>query len=460
MDTVTLQNYRCFRDEQTVRLAPLTLLVGENSTGKTSFLALLRALWDVGHGGTRPNFRRAPYDLGPFHEIAHNRGSRGAPALGFSAGYESMRRAPDKETGALPAAPSDKADLQVQVEFENRDAEPFPVRTRFASGAEWIELRFDGDTRVHRFGTAAGEWEYGFGDRPLTPDAEPFEVGLVSMRYHLATLHQDPPPASVTQELTHQPGGAPPFEDQSALLRLAESVPFPGTRQPSYAGAPVRSSPQRIYDPPNLGADPEGAYIPLYLARLHETARDEWQRLKEAIQHFGLTAGLFDELDVKRLGNTEGGPFQLQVRKFVRGRKGPKRNIVDVGYGVSQVLPVVTELLRKDIPSLVLLQQPEVHLHPRAQAALGSLLCEVAARRRSQLVIETHSDHLLNRVRIDARDKSTKLSPDDVSIVYFERADHGVCIHSLRLDASGNVLNAPDSYGSFFMQETTRSLGL
>lgn len=458
MDTVTLQNYRCFRDEQTVRLAPLTLLVGENSTGKTSFLALLRALWDVGHGGTRPSFRRAPYDLGTFREIAHNRGSRGAPALAFSAGCESARRGPNKKADA--PAPRDEADLRVQIEFENRDAEPFPVRTRFARGAEWIELRFDGDTRVHRFGTAAGEWEYGFGDRLLTPDAEPFEVGLVSMRYHLATLHQDPPPGSITQALTRQSGGAPPSEDQSALLRLAESVPFPRTRQPSYAGAPVRSRPRRIYDPPNVGADPEGAYIPLYLARLHETAGDEWQRLKQAIEGFGLAAGLFDELDVKRLGDTEGGPFQLQVRKYAHGRKGPRRNIADVGYGVSQVLPVVTELLRRDVPSLFLLQQPEVHLHPRAQAALGSLFCEIAARRRTQLVIETHSDHLLNRVRMDTRDKTTRLAPEDVSILYFDREDRDVRIHSLRLDVSGNVLNAPDNYGSFFMQETVRSLGL
>ena len=47
MDRITLENYRCFREKQTARLAPLTLLVGNNSTGKTSFLALIRALWDV-----------------------------------------------------------------------------------------------------------------------------------------------------------------------------------------------------------------------------------------------------------------------------------------------------------------------------------------------------------------------------------------------------------------------------
>ena len=108
---------------------------------------------------------------------------------------------------------------------------------------------------------------------------------------------------------------------------------------------------------------------------------------------------------------------------------------------------------------MFLLQQPEVHLHPSAQAALGSLFCDVAGAGR-QLVIETHSDHLMNRVRMDVRDDESDLSPDDVSILYFEREGLGVKIHSLRIDEEGNVLGAPDSYGSFFMQETARSLAL
>ena len=188
MDTVTLQNYRCFRDEQTVRLAPLTLLVGENSTGKTSFLAMLRALWDVGHGGTRPSFRRAPYDLGTFREIVYNQGARGARVLVFHAGFESTTPARGEGTRPVRIAPDDDAALRVQVEFRNRGAEPYPVRTRFSKGSAWIELRFEDGTRVHHFGTAAGEWEYHFDDqRTRTLDSEPFDVYLVSMHYHLTT---------------------------------------------------------------------------------------------------------------------------------------------------------------------------------------------------------------------------------------------------------------------------------
>ena len=106
---------------------------------------------------------------------------------------------------------------------------------------------------------------------------------------------------------------------------------------------------------------------------------------------------------------------------------------------------------------MFLLQQPEVHLHPSAQAALGSLFCQVAEPRR-QLVVETHSDHLIDRVRMDVRDGVGNLKPEDVSILYFERNDLDVRIHSIRLDEEGNVLDAPEGYRWFFLEETARSI--
>ena len=88
MDRIKVKNFRCFREEQTARLAPLTLLMGENSTGKTSFMALIRALWDVFYQSRIPDFKEEPYDLGSFDEIAHHRGGRGGRAGAFEAGFD------------------------------------------------------------------------------------------------------------------------------------------------------------------------------------------------------------------------------------------------------------------------------------------------------------------------------------------------------------------------------------
>ena len=98
-----------------------------------------------------------------------------------------------------------------------------------------------------------------------------------------------------------------------------------------------------------------------------------------------------------------------------------------------------------------------MHLHPSAQAALGSLFCQVAGPKH-QLIVETHSDHLMDRVRMDVRDGVSGLKPEDVSILLFERRGLDVRIHSFRIDKEGNVLDSPDGYRQFFMDEMSRSL--
>ena len=252
---------------------------------------------------------------------------------------------------------------------------------------------------------------------------------------------------------------APPFgaKDGNQLRELAFS--HLRVRDRAFASAPVRSKPRRTYDPARPTPDPEGDYVPMYLADVYSGDRREWRNFKTLLEDYGRESGLFDEISIKRLGNKGSEPFQVQVRKSGGRSKGPWRNLIDVGYGVSQALPVITELLREDAPDTFLLQQPEVHLHPMAQAALGTLFCRVVGRDR-QLIVETHSDHLLDRVRMEVRDRKSTLTADDVSILFFDRGALDVRIHSLRIDEAGNILGAPDSYRRFFMEETARSLGL
>ena len=271
--------------------------------------------------------------------------------------------------------------------------------------------------------------------------------------------------------LDDRQGSEPPTDEDwerlQRLSRIFDEVREFGRHTPRpYASAPVRSKPQRTYDPARPTRDPEGDYIPMYLADVFFQDKREWNYFKGALEKFGQESGLFDEISVKSFGGKASEPFQVQIRKFSGKVKGPQRNLIDVGYGVSQVLPLVTELLRGESlmdlfrgtpPSIFLLQQPEVHLHPSAQAALGSFFCQVAKPDR-QLVIETHSDHLLDRVRMDVRDGTTPLKPEDVSILFFERKDLDVCIHSLRIDEEGNIEGAPDGYRNFFLEETARSL--
>ena len=442
MDTITVRDYRCFKESQTVPLAPLTFLVGENSTGKTSFLAIIRTLWDVAFGESVPDFREEPYDLGTFREIAHNRGRNGGRDL-FEAGFTYK-------------------EISFHSTFKERGAAPYPITRSFAEKETQfsIHIREDGQHLV-RFITSRGKWEYS------TPFSLSFQSDVRLLPFEFViwqTISDIKGDKSKRSNALIRPVKNEPQinkEDIGRIEKLGDALMQMSLPRRPFAGAPVRSQPRRTYDPTRPSRDPQGEYIPTYLANLSQRDQQEWKNLKRELEMFGQNSGLFDEIAIKSLGETEGGPFHIQIRKFGRRLKGIPRNLIDVGYGVSQALPVLTELLRPDSPTMFLLQQPEVHLHPSAQAALGSLFCAIAEREQRQLVIETHSDYLLDRVRMDIRDRKTSLDPQDVSILYFESSGElDVHIHALRLDEDGNVLDAPPTYGQFFMDETRRSIGL
>ena len=453
MDNITVKGYRSFRERQSARLAPLTLLVGNNSTGKTSFLALIRALWDVAFLSESPDFQKDPYDLGTFRDIAHNRGGRAGRVRSFEAAFEYSRRIPRSRMRRT----SDKP-LLFSARFEERVAVPFPVERRINQGTTSVEA-YSGvyGQNYFQFETSNVCGKYHLQDNIYAGD----EVRLIrfsSLSHRLRFIDDE------TDALSLSRGNLDDAELRqiSDLVRALDRRPSIRTPQGMlpFASAPVRSRPSRTYDPIRPSQDAEGGYIPTYLANLSRSNQEEWERLKDSLEEFGKSSGLFDEITIKTLGRSEGAPFQVQIRKFSGRRKGALKNLIDVGYGVSQALPVITELLRSDSSQMFLLQQPEVHLHPSAQAALGSLFCNIAAEGRKQIIVETHSDHLLDRVRIDTRDGKTGLKPEDVSILFFEEGELDVNIHSIRLDKNGNVLDAPPSYRQFFMEETRSSIGL
>lgn len=437
MDSITLQNYRCFgSEEQTARLAPLTLLVGPNSTGKTSFLALIRALWDVAFQEVVPNFREHPYDLGSWDDIVYNAGRRNENTDDF------FTRLLFRELD------SNDRWMQFNATFANHNTAPFPTVRSFEDARVAIgyfpELDDEGTVERAKYKINGGEWQDGgfaFANEGLAP------FSLISSS------------SSSWPEIST----STPRDSNGVRVFLRRLTRLKGLARRPYSGSPVRSRPRRTYDPMSLARDAEGDYIPSYMANLSRREADEWQLLRSGLEKFGQTSELFDEISVRSFGKSDGDPFQIQVRKHAgpksRSRKGPWRNLIDVGYGVSQTLPLLTELLRPDAPTMFLLQQPEVHLHPQAQAALGTLFCHTAAAGR-QLIIETHSDYIIDRIRMDVRDQITDLKPEDVSILYFEPGELAVKIHSIRIDKAGNVLDAPKSYGNFFMAETRRSIGL
>ncbi|HKQ98167.1 MAG TPA: AAA family ATPase [Candidatus Polarisedimenticolia bacterium] len=436
MRSLIVENVRCFHTLQTAPLAPLTFLVGENSSGKSTFLALVRVAWEVASGGGSVDFNEEPFLLGAFDQIATYRGGRGGRAKSFSVGFLVEGELDDEErTISSP--------IQVVGTFESHNGQPRMSKWKLSAIGYEIEIipATGQQPAMLAVATPAGRVKSAhaarfFGSRGI-PLYEYLE--FVIRETFLERQDGDPQPQITEEDLGVY---------ERMLNTLRRSI---GTRP--YAFAPIRTRPRRTYDPLKDTPEPEGSHVPLALARMYSTAPEQWKQLRRQMEGFGTTAALFRRVDVRRMGQKDSDPFQLRVKI-----EGPAFNLVDVGYGVSQVLPIVVDSVSIDEHRTLLLQQPEVHLHPRAQAALGTFLGALVRSQRKRVIVETHSDFLLDRVRMDVRDGKV-LGPDDVSILYFERRQGKVKIHPIKIDAAGNVVGAPRSYRRFFLEEERRHLG-
>jgi predicted ATPase len=389
MDRIFFENIRCFATRQEVPLAPLTVLVGENSSGKSTVLALVRLAWHLTQNNETPNFNEEPFLLGAYEQIVARNAmeTRGSFLVGIEA--------------SVQLGLGEKR-VRLTVSFGSRAGQPVVLDWRLESPEDGLVLQYAGKSLL-------------LNGKKLTRVSEDEQLSIRA------------------------------FE---VLWRTKGSI---GSRP--YAFAPVRTRPQRTYDPITGIDRPEGSHVPMILASASLTEPERWREIFSALDAFGSQSGLFSKVEVRRLGQSEGDPFQIQVHVG-----GNAVNLIDVGYGVSQVLPIVVDCLRGEEGGTFLLQQPEVHLHPRAQAELGSFLGVLAKQQKKRFVIETHSDYLVDRIRMDIRD-GKGLKPEDVSLLYFERKNGQANIHRLTLDEHGNLLDPPPGYRDFFLGEERRFLG-
>lgn len=423
----TMEEVRCFAERQQFDIRPLTFLVGENSTGKTTMLACFQALANYLKRGEM-DFNSQPYALGIFRDIVRNSQKREkAFRLGF-------------------VVEGDSENVEYTVEFvQKRDG----VEPAIAS----IKIKFTDGEIVFKYD------DTGIGEARLTDFDE------TKNRYHVEA-----------------PDGFPPFFYFSPFFNLTlwirmlkgkdkgkhalEKYVKQKYQSDRYSGmmrdisvfslSPIRARPKRTYDPTREFNDPEGSDVPMRLMRTQAKKKERWEGLKQKLVEFGKHSGLFQNIEIKNLGGSLGDPFQLKVKV-----RGPSANLIDVGYGVSQILPILVQILDADIyrnaRATFLLQQPEVHLHPKAQAQLSSLLVELANHGHHAFIVETHSDYMIDRARIEIR--RGNISPKDVSLIYLEPKGRVVHVHNIRFDKMANMLDVPPHYGKFFLQEYRRLMG-
>lgn len=425
----TMEEVRCFSERQTLEIRPLTFLVGENSTGKTTALACFHVLANFLRGDG-VDFNSNPYSMGTFKDIVRNNKKREKNfKLGFTAKYNNE-------------------DIEETIEFVEKKASVEPVVnsiTMKLTDGEIIVRSEDAMGRVLRLD-------------PVDEEQNRYKIACDTDRLNEFSVFFFFSP--FTQESKNEITFSEYFKKKTKKF---ECGPWDIFREVSvFSTSPVRSRPKRTYDPTREFDDPEGSDVPMYLMRIEATEKKNWEALKTQLVEFGRNSGLFENIDVKNFGRSLGAPFQLQVKV-----RGPKANITDVGYGVSQILPILVQILNPSISKntqrdpmqsfFSLLQQPEIHLHPRAQAEFSSLLVKLANKGNQSFIVETHSDYMIDRARIEIR--KGNIHPEDVSLIYFEPKGNIVNVHNISFDKMGNMEGVPPHYRKFFLKESKRLMG-
>jgi hypothetical protein len=430
MKYLYVDNFRGFQDTL-IPIKKINFLIGENSTGKTSILSLLNLL-SSNQFWQQYEFNTDQVELGNFKNIVSMESmNRNYFRIGFLG--DELLKNNEKNAYFFLMTFTEKNDLPAisNIFFIDNRAE-----VEFLMGEKGIEYRYvspkDIDLSPGGIKGKIKNWEANTGKKKLMPLKAPFFHKKGRMFPSLQTLSMS---LAFIQEKHEFLTELPLFFPEKSVF----SEPFVWI-------APIRSKPKRTYDRFKQTFSPEGEHSPYLIKRLL-TSKKERDPFLKFIEDFGTESNLLNSVKINPFGNDPSSPFELMVKL-----NGKLLNINYVGYGISQCLPLLVEMFSQDKGSWFTIQQPEVHLHPKAQAALGTLIYNLAVSENKNFLIETHSDYIIDRFRLNRRRNAEEKI--DSQVLYFERTQQGNSIYPIDIDDQGNYSqNQPKSFRDFFVKE-------
>jgi predicted ATPase len=436
-------NFKAWEDSGDIRLAPLTVLFGANSAGKTSIPQLLLLLKQTAESPDRQRAlqlgdNRTLIDLGTYDDAVRN--------------HDTTRP------------------LRIELDWtlgESLEIQDPITEQRFSGTDLSFQVSISADRRhqplVQEFRYAVSEE----GSKPIEIVMKRRETGgkfeLTSDTYNLVRHPGRPWPLPEPVRFYGFPDEATAYYQNTAFLsdlvleleRMLKSVFYVG---------PLREYPRRLYlwsgeTPDHVGIKGDRAVEAILAAGGRTFNWKPGQRRKplaELVAERLRSMGLIKDFQVKPLGQ-----HRKEYEVLVRTAAGlPEVKLTDVGFGVSQVLPVIVEALYVPSRSIVIFEQPEIHLHPRVQADLADLFVDAIRARENgvprdcQFIVESHSEHFLRRLQ--RRIAEEELSKDDAALYFVNTTGASARVEPLDVDLYGNIRNWPEGFFGDEMEDLVR----
>lgn len=447
LKTLQIQNFKGWQDTNVINLAPLTLFFGVNSSGKSSigqFLMMLKQTVELSDRKTvfYSGSKNSAVQLGSFQEMLFEHKPENRISFNYSWSLPEKLKFSDPITGK--AFSGDSLFFKARVGLEEKTMQPPLLRTfayeLLSNGKRQlgISMQRSSGTKINYKVEASGYALKRKQGRVWLPGAP---VRFYGFPDEVVAYYQN---ADFVQNLNLQ------------QEKLFHSIWYLG---------PLRIKADRIYtwagtQPESVGYAGENCIAAILAARKRVIGmgpRRPGKPFEVVIATHLKTMDLIDDFKVKPIADQR-QDYEVKIRT-----KGSKEwvDLPDVGFGISQVLPVLVQCFYAPANSTIIMEQPELHLHPKAQSALADVVIDaINARedgkdRNIQLIIETHSEHFLRRLQ--RRIAEGAIAPDRVSAWFANAAKHPAKLEHLKVDSFGNILNWPkdffgDEMGDIFAQ--------
>ena len=440
LTNIRLRNFKAFRDTGDIPIAPLTVLTGSNSSGKSAIVRAMMALRQTVESRDQ-NTAFVPtgeyVDLGTFEDFVFERDIKSSVCIDIASNVSSGN---STFFGMEMQREEEMQSLAVSLELAYLKSVD-----RIYLARSTVDLG-QGRTLLDKTSMRGKQLGRSYRTHVTYLDQEVANLGTSNIaKFHIAPPFRVKDASSTTDQgarrrISLSEGGKLIGSQLAKIVEQSVSQELANLR---YIG-PLRERPRRMYlstgeTPREVGI--AGELGPAVLWSASEAKQFDHSKLSEWCSKMGLA------LEIK-LVRAPGGHFRILI---VDMHTGVAVNLPDVGVGTSQLLPILIQGLIAQSGATILLEQPEIHLHPRAQADLADFLIEVTMRNIG-VIVETHSEHLVNRLQRRIAEES--LAPDSVALYYVTPTEEGSTVEPVHINDYGQIPSPPEGFFEEGFEET------